>query len=276
MNDLWQPGSDCGRSCLPGPGQTPIRPPAGQVGRAVALLGVLLLGAALLPVLPILPAPSRHAIGRVWARAVLRALGVDLVVRGWLPHRRALLVANHLSWLDVVAVLAVAPARLVAKAEVRRWPLIGVLAKAAGTIFVNRSRPRSLPATVAEVAAVLRGGGVVAVFAEGTTFCGVAQRCAPGPFRSAMFQSAIDAGALVVPLMLGYRVGSPHQSTTVAAFVGDDHLWSSVRRVLAARDLAVTVSAAAAVHPEPSATRRQLAQITELAVRARRPLVRAG
>ncbi|WP_326562741.1 lysophospholipid acyltransferase family protein [Micromonospora sp. NBC_01796] len=271
MNPLWQPRSACGPHCLPGPRETPTVSRLHQAGRLTALFGALLFGALLVPVLPVLPAAGRQAAGRWWARLVLGSLGVTLQVRGRLPRRRALLAANHISWLDIMATLAVAPARMLAKQEVRQWPLIGPLAASGGTIFVNRTRPRALPQTVAKVAEALRSDRVVAVFPEGTTWCGkprAAGACpAGGRFRPAMFQAAIDAGAPVVPLTINYRTGPGRDGTTAAAFLGEDSLWVSLRRVLAVRGLSVTVTAAPALHPEQSASRRRLAQAAESAVR---------
>jgi len=142
--------------------------------------------------------------------------------------------------------------RLVAKGEVGGWPGIGRLAGLSGAIFLNRARPKQLPQTVAEVSASLRAGRSVAVFPEGTTFCGVRQ----GRFRPAMFQAAIDAGAPVVPASL-------HYDSTAAAFVGDDTLWDSVRRVAALRSLTVTLVTAPALRPDPGADRRALARASQ-------------
>ena len=83
-----------------------------------------------------------------------------------------LVVANHLSWIDVLALAAVAPVRPLAKREVGEWPFIGRLARRAGALFVDRAGLRALPGTVAELAAALRAGDAVAVFPEGTTWCG--------------------------------------------------------------------------------------------------------
>jgi 1-acyl-sn-glycerol-3-phosphate acyltransferase len=247
VSTLWQPRSTCGPACLPATEPRARASWVRQAGRLVALLGALLLGVALVPVLPLLNGHGRRAAARTWARAVLGALGVRLVARGRPPAGRALLVANHISWLDIVALLAAAPVRMVAKHDVRRWPVIGALAAAGGTIFIDRTRPRSLPATVAEVAAALRAGGVVAAFPEGTTWCGASA----GRFRGAMFQAALDAGATVVPVL------------------GDDSLWTSLRRVLAVPRLEVTLTATPALHPEAAATRQQLARVAEAAVRGR-------
>ncbi|MEU2663289.1 lysophospholipid acyltransferase family protein [Micromonospora sp. NBC_01740] len=266
---LWLPASGCGPTCLPAAGEAPAVSPVRRAGRTLAVLGTLSAGTVLAVLLPVLPAGDRAAALRGWARWTLRAFGVRLVVRGRPPRRPALLVANHASWLDVLALLAVAPARMVAKREVRSWPLVGLLAAAAGTVLVDRARPRALPATVARVTAALRAGSPVAVFPEGTTWCGTADAigCRPGRgFRPALFQAAIDAGAPVVPLRIGYRWAATGVPTTAAAFVGDDDLLRSVGRVLAARDLEVRVSVSAALHPARDADRRLLARAAESVV----------
>lgn len=261
---LWRPASGCGPDCLPPPAAPDVSR-LHRAGRLLGVLGMLLAGTGLAVLLPLLPATRGRAALRGWALWTLRTLGVRLVVRGRAPRGRALLVANHVSWLDVLAVLAVSPARMLAKREVRCWPLVGALAAAAGTVFVDRSRPRDLPATVARVAGVLRSGRSVAVFPEGTTWCGAATDCRPsGGFRPAMFEAAVAAGAPVVPLRIGYRyAGDP---STLPAFLGEETLWASVRRVLAARGLTVSVTLSAAVHPGEGADRRSLARIAEAAI----------
>ncbi|MEV5767529.1 lysophospholipid acyltransferase family protein [Micromonospora sp. NPDC052213] len=266
---LWLPASGCGPACLPVAGAAGAVPATRRVARLLAVLGMLLAGTVLAALLPVLPAGERAVAVRGWARGTLRALGVRLVVRGRAPRRPALLVANHVSWLDALALLAVEPARMVAKREVRSWPLVGLLAAASGAVLVDRARPRDLPATVARVAAVLRAGRPVAVFPEGTTWCGAADAvgCRPSRgFRPALFQAAIDAGAPVVPLRIGYACAATGVPTTAAAFVGDDNLFRSLGRVLAARDLEVRVTVSAALHPARDADRRLLARTAESAV----------
>jgi 1-acyl-sn-glycerol-3-phosphate acyltransferase len=243
---VWQPVSTCGAGCRLG-GHNVVRPVV-TVLRVGALCAVLLLGLVFVPLL-------RRAAVAGMARAILAALGVRLVWRGPAPRAGSLLVANHVSWLDIVALLAVTPTRLVAKCEVRGWPGIGALAAVTGAIFVDRSRPRSLPGTVAEVAAALRAGRSVAAFPEGTTYCGVAR----GRFRPALFQAAADAGAPVVPIAISY-------DSTAAAFIGDDTLWSSVRRVAAVRRLTVTLVASPALRPTGGADRKALARAAQASV----------
>ncbi|MDK0523634.1 lysophospholipid acyltransferase family protein [Streptomyces sp. ML-6] len=128
-----------------------------------------------------------------------------------------LVVANHISWLDVPLVAAVFPGRMLAKREIRDWPLLGPLAALGGTLFVERDRLRALPTTVRDIAAALRGGSCVVVFPEGTTWCGHGPG---GRFSPAAFQAAIDAGATVRPVRIAYRAapagsaGRPRRAAT--------------------------------------------------------------
>jgi 1-acyl-sn-glycerol-3-phosphate acyltransferase len=237
---MWQPVSGCGDQCRAGAD----RPAACGLGalRMVAL-GVVLLGG--LVVVPLL----RGAAVRALARTMLAVLGIRVARRGPSLKPGSLVVANHVSWLDILVLAATAPVRLVAKGEVGTWPGIGVLAGLSGAIFIDRSRPKALPSTVGEVTAALRAGRSVAAFPEGTTFCGLEQ----GRFRPALFQAAIDAGAPVVPVSITY-------DSTAAAFIGDDTLWDSIRRVAALRSLSVTLVTAPALRPVPGADRRVLAR----------------
>ena len=239
---MWQPVSGCGPDCVDSHATTSRGRAALRIG---AMAGVLLGGLLLVPLL-------RGAAVQAVARTLLAVLGIELVWRGRAPKPGSLLVANHVSWLDIVALMAVEPVRLVAKHDVRSWPAIGTLAKLSGSVFVDRTRPRLLPATVAEVGAVLKAGRSVAVFPEGTTSCGAST----GRFRPAMFQAAVAAQAPIVPITIRY-------DSSAAAFVGDDTLFSSVRRVASRRRLTVTLVAAAPLHPAEGADRRVLARAAQ-------------
>jgi 1-acyl-sn-glycerol-3-phosphate acyltransferase len=265
---MWRPASTCTtEDCLPRPGTVPRASTTTVVGRILGAACVL-VGAAV--VLPLLPAGRMAGAARRAARALLGALGVRHVTTGRLVTRQALVVANHVSWLDIVVLLAYVPARMLAKREVRSWPLVGRIAVAMGTVFIDRDRPRDLPQTVAAVAGALAGGAVVAAFPEGTTWCGRVG----GPLRPAVFQAAIGAGAAVVPVRIGFALadGSP---TTVAAFIGADSLVASLRRVITARGLVVTVRAHPPIHPGPDSgrggTRRALAAVTQAVITPAEP-----
>ncbi|AXB48976.1 hypothetical protein A4R43_32365 [Amycolatopsis albispora] len=186
----------------------------------------------------------------------LRALDVALDDSAYTPSEPGtLVVANHISWLDIPVLLAVTDAVFVAKREVATWPFIGGLAKRAGTRFIDRHSLRGLPGTVAELAHTLRSGRSVMVFPEATTCCGVHSV----PFRRAAFQAALDAGAPVQPVHISYWQGE--FPSTVPAFVGDDTVVTSLRRVLRARALGVRISSSPPL--APFGDRRRLAALAQ-------------
>ncbi|GAA3386506.1 lysophospholipid acyltransferase family protein [Cryptosporangium minutisporangium] len=200
--------------------------------RLVGAFMTLLAALGLAVVHPLVRGERRAAIVRSWCRTLLWTLGVRVAADASTPSpTAALVVVNHISWLDVLAVASARPGRVVARADLRGWPLIGPVAARAGTIFVDRHRLSTLPGTVAEVRAALRAGARVLVFPEGTTWCGAEG----GRFRPALFQAAIDAGAPIEPVTVSYR--SAGRPSTAAAFVGDDPLVASIWRVARTRDL---------------------------------------
>lgn len=259
--ELWLPGSWCDTGCLPPRRRAGLAGGVRVAGRLTAVVLVLAAAALLAPLLVAIGPARRSSVRRLLARALLAVLGVRHELRGRPPRHAALVVASHISWLDILVLLAYVPVRLVAKHQVRRWPLIGQLAASAGTVFVDRSRPRTLPATVAQITTALRSGQVVAAFPEGTTWCGRAS----GRFRPAMFQAAIDASAPVVPVSLRYR-SVDGRATTVAAFLGEDTLIASLVRIAGARGLRVGVDVHATLYPGPGAARGVLSRAAHASV----------
>ncbi|GAB4167451.1 MAG: lysophospholipid acyltransferase family protein [Wenzhouxiangellaceae bacterium] len=134
------------------------------------------------------------------ARWLLRALGMRLVVSGRLPQRPFLLAANHISWYDILALHALVPVWLVAKAEIHGWPLIGVLARAVGTIFIVRGDDRSSRRVSRRMRALLRTGEAVGFFPE----AGIARTPGVRRFHARLFGPAIRCGVPVVPVAIRY------------------------------------------------------------------------
>ncbi|SEH02027.1 1-acyl-sn-glycerol-3-phosphate acyltransferases [Nonomuraea solani] len=238
---------------------------AGRVRQAARFLGALLVVLAGVPLALAgrgCSAARRARITGAWARTLLRALGLRLRVGGAQEAGGggALLVANHVSWLDPLVIAATVPSKPLAKREVAGWPIVRTLVAGAGALFIDRERLYALPSAVAAVAGALRAGDTVVAFPEGTTWCGRGM----GGFRPAVFQAAIDAGATVRPVTLRYREGG--ESSTRAGFVGDDSLLASILRVTATRRLTVEVTLLAPVHP--SGERAALARSVEAQVRA--------
>ncbi|MFI8089847.1 lysophospholipid acyltransferase family protein [Streptomyces sp. NPDC086080] len=247
---VWLPGAPCTlRGCVdPGTHHAAFVP---AVPRLAAAGLLVLAGIVLLPFGRWIP----DGLVRPWCRWLVRAAGVRVRIAGAAPPTGGLLlVANHISWLDIPLLAAVRPARMLAKSEIRRWPVAGALVARAGVLFIDRDRLRALPGTVATLAGILRGGAAVAVFPEGSTWCGRAG----GHFRRAVFQAALDAGVPVQPVRIRYRDprGGP---ATAPAFVGDDTLLASVWRVASARGVIAEIEVRPPVPPGRHTDRRALA-----------------
>jgi 1-acyl-sn-glycerol-3-phosphate acyltransferase len=184
-----------------------------------------------------LDAAGRHARIRWWSGRLLALAGLRLEARGTVRPGATLLAANHVSWLDIAAIHAVAPqARFVSKAEVLRWPLLGRLIQGAGTLFIERERKRDALRVVHHVAQALHGGDTVAVFPEGTTGDGRMLL----PFHANLLQAAVAVGAPVQPVVLRYGDAQAAFSAAVD-YVGRTTLLQSVWRVLSADGLVVHV-----------------------------------
>jgi 1-acyl-sn-glycerol-3-phosphate acyltransferase len=196
-------------------------------------------------------------------RGVLRTLGIRLEVHGSIPAggRGALVVNNHVSWLDIVAVNAVRPMRAVAKKDIASWPVLGRLVSAAGSVYVDRENIRSLPDTVTTLADTLRNGAMVNATPEGTTWCGLTH----GRFRPALFQAAIDGGVPVLPIALRFRLDTGDR-TTAPAFIGDETIVDAIKRTAALRGLVLEVHVLPEIAPGRARDRRELAALAERAV----------
>lgn len=217
--------------------------------RLLAAAALVVAAGLTLPLWPLLTAAGRRRAQQRWCRAVLAALRVRVQVRGELPLAPSgapvLVVSNHVSWLDTLALNAVYPLRMVARSDVRDWSLVGRLVTSSGAHYVDRARLSTLPLTVAAVAGTLRHGAAVGAFPEGTTWCGRTG----GWFRPAVFQAAVDAGALIRPVAVHYRLTGTGAATTVASFVGDATLWQSLLLVSRVRGLGVDVQVLPALGP---------------------------
>lgn len=151
-------------------------------------------------VFPLCSDRQRLALKASWSAALLDALGVE--VEADLTHAvpGALLVANHVSWIDIYVINAALPAAFVSKAEVRNWPLIGWLAAKNDTVFLQRGSRGHARVINAQVADILGQGKHVAVFPEGTTTDG----CSLLHFHAALIQPALAAGRPVLPVAISY------------------------------------------------------------------------
>jgi 1-acyl-sn-glycerol-3-phosphate acyltransferase len=196
---------------------------------------------------------QRRVLSAALAKRLLAGLEVRVRVHGdrSSPEAPELLVANHVSWLDVYVLNAIREARFVAKSETRGWPLVGIAAARFDSLFIVRGSIRDAARVERAIAAALRAGDSVAFFPEGTTSDGTRLR----RFHPALFQAAVDAGTTVRPIAIRYPLadGAPNPAVP---FVGDMTFVESLVRVARAPTVAAEVTF---LPPLRGDCRRQLA-----------------
>lgn len=239
--------------------------------RLVRLL--LVLGRAVFLVLFVLPFcadATRLRLKADVSRRILAALGVELEAD--LSHRvpGALIVANHISWIDIFAINAALPSAFVAKEEVRHWPLIGWLAEKGETVFLRRGSRGHARIINQEIAEILDRGGHVAVFPEGTTTDGTHLL----HFHAALIQPALAVGRPVLPLAISYWEADGSRSLA-PGYVGDVSLMQCTLAIARCKRLVarVTTSPPLGLAGED---RRQVAAAAREAIGAGAGLARHG
>ncbi len=178
-----------------------------------------------------------------WSRGLLRILGLRLKLSGPAPREGGLIVANHVSWLDIPVLFASRPLRFVSKSEVRHWPIAGWLADAAGTFYIRRGKGGSRP-LIRRLRPHLESGGSVAVFPEGTTTAGREVMA----FHPRLFAAAIESRRPVHVVALRYSRDS--DGADLAPFIGDDDLVSHLLRLLRSPGLTVELRYCAELCPQ--------------------------
>ena len=215
-------------------------------------------------VFPRVSTEQREAIIRRWCRQFVAMLAVEPRVHrteaGAMPNH-VLIVANHISWLDIFVLLSFQPARFVAKSDLKRMPVVGRLITNVGTLYIERERRRDTHTVNRATVEALQHGDVVAVFPEATTSDGTGLL----KFHSSLLQSAVDAKGHVQPIAIRYR--TPHDEFCGApAYVGELNLVQSFWRVTGepriVADLHVLPAFSAA-----TAHRRELSRAAEEAIR---------
>jgi 1-acyl-sn-glycerol-3-phosphate acyltransferase len=185
-----------------------------------------------------MPTAQRHFYVQWWATKTLRLMGITLRVEGAPVAGAVLLVANHISWLDIMAVHAVCPhARFVSKADVKSWPLMRHLVDAGGTLYLERERKRDALRVVHAMAEALKAGDTVAIFPEGTTSDGQALL----PFHANLLQAAIVTETPVQPVAIRFS-DATHAISRAVEFVGATTLAESLWRVASGDALVVRVA----------------------------------
>ena len=206
---------------------------------AQALLHILRGFFTILLVFPRLTSEQRQMRTQAWSLVMLRCIRIELIVKGN-PALTGplLLVANHMSWLDITALHAARFCRFVSKADIKKWPFIGLLASGIGTLFIERESRRDAMRVVHHMTDSLRAGDVLGVFPEGTTSDGASLL----PFHANLIQAAIAADSPIQPVALQFFNTRTGQRSEAPCYVGDDTLAQSVWRTLTTPNIAVVIT----------------------------------
>ncbi len=218
----------------------------------------------------------RRSIPHVYHRALCALIGVRIREIGYRSTTSpALILSNHVSWLDICVISALTPVVFVAKNEVAGWPVLGWLAKLQRTIFINRQARHKTGEATAEIAGRLLGGDAVVLFAEGTSSDGTRVL----PFRSALVgavhralgDSTHPTHVAVQPMSLAYvgfgGVPMGRSLRERVAWYGDAELLPHLLAVLSSGAVDVTVSWGEATAYDIGADRKAIAREAEKSVR---------
>ena len=202
---------------------------------------------------------------RLLCRGVLAALRIEVRREGAAADGPALWVANHLSWIDIVAMLGHHQCTFVAKDDVRRWPLVGALGEALGVIWIDRTRKRDLLRAIPLLGDALRSGRRVILFPEGTTTLGHSVL----PVRSSLVEAAVQAGVPVVPVAVS--VSADRGGGETLCWVGDETLWAHLRRMRSVRGAVFTIRVLPALGAGPSRKVQSRTAHTRIVAARRQP-----
>ncbi len=215
-------------------------------------------------VFPFIGPARRIRLKQRWSAELLDLLCIRLETDGPEILPGCLLVANHISWLDIFVINAAWPAAFISKAEVRGWPVIGWLATRNETVFLRRGSRGHARIVNEEIAGLLGRGRHVALFPEGTTTDGSHVR----PFHAALLQPAIEAGAPIQPLAIAYRLPDGRY-TRAPAYDGDVSLGESIRAIIGERRIVARIEVAPLLVTHDGPDRKALAHAAYGAIVAR-------
>jgi 1-acyl-sn-glycerol-3-phosphate acyltransferase len=181
----------------------------------------------------------RATVFRVWARGVSRVMGMRIEVVGRPPPPPFLLVANHLSYTDIVLLATQVTGCFVSKADVAHWPLVGSMCRLVDTLFIDRERKRELPGMVEQIEEVCVSGRGVVLFPEGTSSKGDGVM----PFRASLLEPAARSGRPVFHASLTYATAPDQPPAHLAVcWWGGMMFTPHVRRLLALREFRARVT----------------------------------
>ena len=219
--------------------------------KSVLMAFHLLLALILCVVMIMLPRNVCHILIQYWAKRLLRILRIKITLTGevlkFLSKDPYLIVSNHISWLDIPVIFSLKPITFVSASDVKTWPIIGVLAKISGAIFVDRNRKSSLVEVIQAMNHHFKNEKQsICIFPEGITSNGYQVL----PFKSNLFQSAFESNKLLLPLSIKYKENNVLTNRT--SFHGSTTLFQSFKRVAKSNLIEVVVDIGHPVKPTQS------------------------
>jgi 1-acyl-sn-glycerol-3-phosphate acyltransferase len=234
-----------------------------SVFRGGRLVLHLFYGMALAAIYPYPSQAVQRRILKFWSRQLLTILNIGIRIEGEQLERGesgCMMVANHVSWLDMFVMNAIHPSQFIAKSEVRNWPVIGWLSRRSGTIFIERALRQNASRINRHISLLLKQGACIGLFPEGTTTDGNQV----GHFHSALIQPAIDAGARLWPIALRYQ-SNDGKLSSIAPFTGDTTLVQSIWQILRSPHLIAIMVFTPALTAD-NENRRALARTAQAAI----------
>jgi 1-acyl-sn-glycerol-3-phosphate acyltransferase len=209
------------------------------------------------------PQARRDQAVQHWSQAMLAILGLQLRIEGQLRQQGPLmLVCNHISWLDIAVLHAAVHCRFISKDDIRTWPVLGMLASGAGTLYISRASRRDALRVVHQMAQALGQGDVLAFFPEGTTGDGSTVL----PFHANLLQAAIVADAPVQALGLLFEDAASGAPSFAPCYVGDESLLESAWRTVCAPPLRAVLRCAPAQSAQGRARREFASALRETVI----------
>lgn len=199
--------------------------------KSLAVVMHCLYGLVLYSLFPLVSVNQKQRSIRDWHQRLLNIFQINVVVKGALDISKLatgpkLIVANHISWLDIHVLAAQIAVTFVAKSDVKDWPLFGRFAKSVGTIFLNRNKPSDIKRVLQEMIDGFTLNQVICIFPEGTSSTGEAIL----PFKSNLFEAAVDTTVSTIPILIQYQLNG--RFTDIPAYYGDMTLIESILKIL--------------------------------------------
>ena len=190
------------------------------------LLGILIVAVSW----PLTQEKTRKKLTKWWCGKLLNCFNIQVFLFGEIPQDNTtnnMVLANHVSWVDIYALNSVLPLQFIAKSDINQWPILGYLVRKSGTIFINRSSRQDTSRIVKITTDRLVTGANVGFFPEGTTTDGTSL----AHFKSSLIQAAINANAVIRPVAIRYPLSNGNTNTEMA-YAGETTLGESMMRIL--------------------------------------------